>query len=383
MHLRLLIIDDNPADRSLMRRLFRSSGLDAEVVEVARVEDFLNQPHNTYDCILLDNRLPDGEGIDALDELSETNLPPVIVMSGQGDEQIAARAIKSGAADYLVKDSVTPRGLARAISNAIEIAELEKGVRRDNEDQVRALAIAERANEAKAVFLAKLSHELRVPLTSILGFSQILSAESFGPGANNWDRYKDYAVDIHHSTTKLLSLLDNVLDMALLSSGSSSAEFAELNPMPVVADVIERWQSTAASKGVALTADLDHGPRKVLADERLLRSIIGSLVSNAVNFTPPEGIVKVSIVDSIKSWTVVIADNGSGMDPDELPWLLRPFEDYDINKLAKSKSLGIGLPMMQAAADMLGASVTFDTSPDLGTTVTATFPKSGKRQEPE
>ena len=383
MHLRLLIIDDNPADRSLMRRLFRSSGLDAEVVEVARVEDFLNQPHNTYDCILLDNRLPDGEGIDALDELSETNLPPVIVMSGQGDEQIAARAIKSGAADYLVKDSVTPRGLARAISNAIEIAELEKGVRRDNEDQVRALAIAERANEAKAVFLAKLSHELRVPLTSILGFSQILSAKSFGPGANNWDRYKDYAVDIHHSTTKLLSLLDNVLDMALLSSGSSSAEFAELNPMPVVADVIERWQSTAASKGVALTADLDHGPRKVLADERLLRSIIGSLVSNAVNFTPPEGIVKVSIVDSIKSWTVVIADNGSGMDPDELPWLLRPFEDYDINKLAKSKSLGIGLPMMQAAADMLGASVTFDTSPDLGTTVTATFPKSGKRQEPE
>ena len=233
------------------------------------------------------------------------------------------------------------------------------------------------------MFLAKLSHELRVPLTSILGFSQILSAKSFGPGANNWDRYKDYAVDIHHSTTKLLSLLDNVLDMALLSSGSSSAEFAELNPMPVVADVIERWQSTAASKGVALTADLDHGPRKVLADERLLRSIIGSLVSNAVNFTPPEGIVKVSIVDSIKSWTVVIADNGSGMDPDELPWLLRPFEDYDINKLAKSKSLGIGLPMMQAAADMLGASVTFDTSPDLGTTVTATFPKSGKRQEPE
>ncbi len=364
-----------------MRRLLRSSGMDAEVVEVSRAGDFLNQPHDAFDCILLDNRLPDGEGIEALDKLSEEKLPPVIVMSGQGDEQIAARAIKSGASDYLVKDSVTPRGLARAIRKAIEIAELERGLHRDSEDQVRALAIAERANEAKAVFLAKLSHELRIPLTSILGFSQVLSAEAFGPGAENWDRYKDYAADIHHSTTKLLSLLDSVLDMALLSSGAPAPELSEIDPIPVVSDVVERWQSVAEGKSVVLVADVAGGPRSVFSDERLLRSIVSSLVSNAVNYTPPDGVVKVVLSDSPESWSLVVADNGCGMDPETLPWLLRPFEDYDINMVWKAENLGIGLPMMQSAADMLRASVTFDTSPELGTTVSVTLPKSTMNSE--
>lgn len=123
MKLRVLVVDDNPADRALISRLMRSSDLDADIVEIACAREFLDMLMVNFDCILLDNRLPDRDGIDALIEAcGDSKAPPrpVVILSGQGDEHIAARAIKAGASDYLVKDSVTPNGLARTITNAIE-----------------------------------------------------------------------------------------------------------------------------------------------------------------------------------------------------------------------------------------------------------------------
>lgn len=377
MQLRLLIIDDNPADRSLMRRLLRSSGLEADVVEVARAEEFVSQPHNSFDCILLDNRLPDGDGIDALGALSSDIVPPVIVMSGQGDEQIAARAIKSGASDYLVKDSVTPRGLARAIRNAIEKSELEKGLRQDTEAQDRALVEAERANKAKSVFLEKLSSELRSSLTSILGLTKTLSDESFGTDAESWARYKNCAADIQQDTLKLLSLLDDILDIARLSTGAAVVDIDDIRPMTVVSEVVSQWKPRADAKGVTLEVDVSEAPEAVRSDARLLRAIVASLLSNAVAYTPHGGQVSISLAGDGASWSITVSDNGIGIDPNSLQWLLRPFEDYDIGSSAQSEGLGIGLPLMQSAVDILGGEAVFDTAPGLGTAVTVTFRDTG------
>ena len=114
MNLKLVIVDDNTADRAMLRRMLNSSDLVVELVEIATAREFIALSLSDIYCVLLDNWLPDRDGIDAIIEVSrDRQYPPcpMIIMTGQGDEHTAARAFKAGANDYLIKDTLTPNGL--------------------------------------------------------------------------------------------------------------------------------------------------------------------------------------------------------------------------------------------------------------------------------
>ena len=169
MTLKLLLVDDNPADRAIVRRMLGSSDLDADLHEVVCANDFLGLPLDDFDCALIDVRLPDRDGIDALVEISQgASYPPlpVIIMSGLGDEHTAARAFKAGANDYLIKDSLTPNALRRTLINAIDKWHAEDAMRNDWESQQDALRTAERSNKAKTRFISNLSAK---PMIAVSG----------------------------------------------------------------------------------------------------------------------------------------------------------------------------------------------------------------------
>ncbi len=385
MKIRVLVVDDNPADRALVNRLMRSSDLDADIVEIERASEFLDIPLENFDCILLDNRLPDRDGIDALIEASgeSMSLPcPVVILSGQGDEHVAARAIKAGASDYLVKDSVTPNGLARAISNAMEKWQREERVRADWEQQRQALILAEQANWAKTQFLSNMSHELRTPLTAILGFSQLVNTQALGSDPDAWAKYVDYAGDINNSAQRLLDMISDVLDVARLEGGAQQLLLTEFSADECLDEALDMLDTLAKRKNLGVVADRPETPVRMTSDRRAVSVIMTNLLSNAVKHTPPDGHVRVNLRAHDGGKCVFsVADTGIGMNPEDLPRLLRPFERYDTAFATQAGGLGLGLSQVNSLVQSLQGALTFDTALGCGTTATVVMPTIAKITE--
>ena len=168
--------------------------------------------------------------------------------------------------------------------------DLTDALRVARDDALRKRFEAEAANASKTIFLANMSHELRTPLNAILGFSDIIAEQSFGPAM---DRYSEYARDIHNSGAHLLSLINDLLDVAKIEAGKMEIDPQPLDPAPLLESVHRLMGSRAAAKGQVLDFDLGENMRQIIADPRAIKQIVLNLVSNAVKFTPDGGRIQV------------------------------------------------------------------------------------------
>ncbi|EKV30385.1 hypothetical protein C882_4344 [Caenispirillum salinarum AK4] len=233
---------------------------------------------------------------------------------------------------------------------------------------------ADRANAAKSEFLAGMSHELRQPLNAILGFSDIMAAGVFGPLS---DRYQGYLADITTSGKHLLSLINDILDIAKVEAGH-----IELEPEPVVledllATCVRMLHERAEKRGVRLTVK-DGAPGLVLmADMRRMKQVLINLLSNAIKFTPAGGTVTIrtSLRDD-GGPRLAVADTGVGIAPEDLEAVMRPFEQSAAGRRQAEDSTGLGLPLAATLAELHGGRLTLDSTVGEGTTVTVDLPPS-------
>ncbi len=386
MTLKLLLVDDNPADRAIVRRMLGSSDLDADLHEVVCANDFLALPLDDFDCVLIDVRLPDRDGIDALVEISKgASYPPlpVIIMSGLGDEHTAARAFKAGANDYLIKDSLTPNALRRTLINAIDKWHAEDAMRNDWEAQKNALRTAERSNKAKTRFISNLSHQLRIPLTAIIGFAEMIEIGGLGDDERAWKRYKSYAGDISDSAREVLELVGSVIDLTRVEIDEEPVIATTFDPRETLREVVESFADEAGEAQVDLSVDDRKAPVSIHTDGRAVQVIMTNLLSNAIKFTPAGRHVRVQLceIDGEKC-LFSVADTGVGMDPEDLHRLIRPFERYKSQVESNRYDVGIGLPLVNSLVRVLGGELNFDTSPGMGTTATVVLPKHAPDGEP-
>jgi signal transduction histidine kinase len=198
---------------------------------------------------------------------------------------------------------------------------------------------AESASQAKSAFLATMSHELRTPLNAILGFSEIMTMETFGPlGSQN---YRDYSLDV-----------DDAIEAAL-----------------------RFFRERSKKAGVTLAAQIEPGLPALYADERVVRQCILNLVSNAIKFTPAGGTIIVSVRSDADAWTAIsVADNGIGIAETDLPKVLAPFGQADNAYTRKHDGTGLGLPLVKSFAELHGGSFEIKSALGVGTTVTIKFP---------
>ncbi|MGQ9369629.1 sensor histidine kinase [Azospirillum sp. ST 5-10] len=232
---------------------------------------------------------------------------------------------------------------------------------------------AEAASHAKSDFLALMSHELRTPLNTVLGFAEMIRDRAWGPRAE--DRYIEYAADIHAAGTHLLSVLNDVLDLAKIEAGRMTLHPEPLDPQGLATACLRLCAGQARSSGVALTAEVPPGTAPLHGDARALRQIVVNLVSNACKFTPRGGSVRLAVADHPDGGSVItVADTGVGMTPDGITKALQRFGQVENRFTRTQVGTGLGLPLAKGLVELHGGSLSIDSAPGQGTTVTLLFP---------
>ena len=245
----------------------------------------------------------------------------------------------------------------------------EAGARRREERLARRAASLD---AAKRQFLRMVSHELRTPLNSILGFSEILTAELYGPlGA---PQYREYARHIRQSGTRLLKLVNQILEIARLHGRVLDLD---LRPEPLdhaFDDVRDLVKEDLAVQPATLVVEDEGSLPIVIADARGLRSLLRNLVENAILYGPEHGTVTVRARRRDSMVEIDIEDTGQGVDPADIERLMDPFVQGDNALTRASEGAGLGLSIARLTAEAMGGSLVMTSAPGLGTRVTVTLP---------
>ncbi|MBL8691090.1 MAG: hypothetical protein JNL04_18435 [Rhodospirillaceae bacterium] len=235
-----------------------------------------------------------------------------------------------------------------------------------------ALVAAESANRSKSTFLAHMSHELRTPLNAIIGFGEVMSAEMFGPMSNL--RYLEYADLIKRSGSHLLSIINNILDMAKVDAGKWDLDVKPVAVQAVARDLHGFVKARAEDHQVALAYEIPPDLAPVTTDRQLLLQILINLTTNAIKFTLPGGTVTVSARHTDDGAAVTVADTGIGMSQEDLQRVLNPFGRASSDLARLRQDTGLGLPLSKRFAELLGGRLEIETAPGKGTRATVWLP---------
>jgi len=229
------------------------------------------------------------------------------------------------------------------------------------------------ADRAKSEFLAAMSHELRTPLNAVIGFSEVIKDETFGPVGSV--QYRDYANDIHESGQHLLGLINDILDLSKIESGTEELHEDTIEIPAIIRSTMKLVGHRAEQDGIKLELKLQ-GPLPALrADERKLKQILVNLLSNAVKFTNAGGEVTLRVwCRNDSGYMFQIADTGIGIAPEDIPKALSRFGQIDADLNRQYEGTGLGLPLTKSLVEQHGGSLDLQSEVGVGTTVTVRFP---------
>jgi PAS domain S-box-containing protein len=240
-------------------------------------------------------------------------------------------------------------------------------------DLVTARRQAEKASSAKSEFLAKVSHEIRTPLNSIIGFSEVMMDERFGPIGN--ERYKQYLKDIHQSGGHLVSLLNDLLDLSKIEAGRLDLSFGRVSLNELTQQCVSLMQPQANQERVIIRTSLPNVLPPIMADARSVRQIVLNLLSNSIKFTGAGGQVIVSTTHTDDGEVVLrVRDTGNGMTEKEIQMALEPFRQLATSSRWGSGGTGLGLPLTKALAEANRANFSIKSAVNAGTLVEISFP---------
>jgi signal transduction histidine kinase/uncharacterized protein (DUF302 family) len=387
----LLAIDDDPDNRAFLTKAVGRQGF--EVLAAPSATQARQQLDGRRPALIfLDVQMPGESGLSLLPQMLRDYPEAVVVMmTAYGSEQVAAEALRGGADDYIAKPIDLHR-LRELLSRNLEKQRLRverqaliqrlkdsnrylmrqhAALRRADEEILQINRQLEQSNRYKSEFLANMSHELRTPLNAILGFSEILLDHTMNltPAERT-----EFLRNIHGSGQHLLTLINDILDLAKIEAGKMELRLEELSVSEVLQEVTGILEPMARQQGLRLNVDGAESAPRIKADRAKFKQVLYNLLSNAVKFTPPPGSITLSVQDAAEQLTVAVKDTGIGIKAQDLPKLFREFEQLDGSYTRRYQGTGLGLALCRRFVEMHGGRIWAESEFGKGSTFTFTIP---------
>ena len=250
------------------------------------------------------------------------------------------------------------------VANARDVAER---LRQQRQELEQAKLLAEEANAVKNQILAAVSHEIRTPLNAIIGFLEMLLADGLEPAK------KEFAVTAGDAATQLLSLVDDVVDLARIEAGAVSVETRPFDLAGTLEASIDAFRPLAEPKGLLLALEAPSEPLFVTGDPTRIRQVLNNLLSNAIKFTR-RGSVRLIARPLETGWSIAVEDSGAGIAAEQLETIFEPFARLDDAITGTNGGTGLGLAISRRLAEQMGGSLTAHSQPGHGSTFDLRLP---------
>jgi signal transduction histidine kinase len=232
------------------------------------------------------------------------------------------------------------------------------------------------ADRLKDQFIGHISYELRTPLTNIIGFSELLANPIFGALT---PRQRDYLDDISFSSKTLLSIIDDILDLSAIDAGGLELNLTTVSVQNIIDQAINGVRERAARARLTLDIAVADDAVSFVADEKRVRQVLYNLLSNAVGFSKPEGVIHFSCWREGGTTVFSVEDEGVGIPKDQQARVFDRFESR--SQGGKHRGAGLGLSVVKSFVDLHGGAMELDSEPGRGTKVTVRFPERGLEQK--
>lgn len=347
------------------------------------------------DLVLVDPRLPDARGCDAVARLSVCALgTPMIVLRHEEDSDPPGSPVHAPhVVDSLIVEQLNAEKLDQAIRHALQVKQLEERAIRAESEAERAHAQREAqsrllarqaeqlvhsrnestlATRAKTDFVARMSHEIRTPMNAILGMTDLALRTELS------DSQRDYLGLIKTSADTLLTLINDLLDFSKIESGKLELEQVVFDLEKTIDDSIQPFIGLVERKGLTLRAMFDEGlPNRVIGDPSRLRQILANLIQNAIKFTDSGEIcVRVGVEQSngpTTRLTFEVADTGIGIPLERQETIFESFRQIDGSSTREQGGAGLGLTISSMLAEMMGSRIQVKSRPGQGSTFSFTL----------
>ena len=397
----ILVVDDLPDFRQLMQAVLEDAGYSDVVTAGSTQEAFTilglddpSFPTTGVDLILLDINMPGTDGVEAcqrIKSVSKLRDIPVIMVTGVAAEEKLEQAFSAGATDYILKPTNPAEMIAR-IGSALEMKqEMERrksGYVSDLEEKNRELELAfmelekkneelEEASRAKTHILSTATHELKTPLTSIIGYIDIILMRQNKVGPLN-EKQQRYLQTAQRNSYRLKSLVDDLLDISRIESGGLELTPAELELWPEIEEIVTGMQTQIDDKNIDLVLDIPQEICPVLADKLRLGQVISNLLSNACKYSPQGARVTIRAREEDAGIRIDVSDTGIGISPEDQERLFTKFFRADNSSTREVSGSGLGLYITKHLIEAHGGHIWASSQIGQGTTFSIIWPKTGQ-----
>jgi len=348
--MRVLLVEDDKIDQLAFKRLVREAQLPYEYIIAGSVETARKiLASESFDIVIMDYLLGDGTAFDLLD--SVVGNIPVIVTTGSGDEEIAVRAMKAGADDYLIKD------LERNYLTVLPVT-IEQTIKHRKDQQA--------VRQLREAMVHTMVHDLRNPLGAIFTALEFIAADAVDILSPDHSQALQIA---SNNAQKMLALINAILDVSRLESGHMPVDRAAIALEELVAEVLRSQSPLAEDKGLHLESQVPHTLPLAFVDPQLIARVLQNLVDNAIKFTPEGGTIqimaKIAENEHSKIW-VTVSDTGPGIPAEIKAQLFQKF----VTGRQPGRGSGLGLAFCKLAVEAHGGQIWVESNLEQGTAFT-------------